>query len=186
METRTAPVLIAVVTMVLASQAFGAEFDLNTESDFLNSDNCGEPFWTLVQPLSVVEPEILDAWTTKYPYSSPEEEIYEFQKDVDTLAFVVQYLHVGGQIPKQYGRAYTCGQSEKSKKDCVFSWSVTAPPGEYFLINFYPECRFNAGDYDWAAKVGDEVFGHPDPYSKRPLCFEVYESTDPRCFETYE
>jgi len=38
MGTRTVPVLIAVVTMALASPLFGAEFDLNSESDFLNSD----------------------------------------------------------------------------------------------------------------------------------------------------
>jgi hypothetical protein len=176
MRYGAAIVVGAFTLVVLIGVALGSETDISAEEDFLKSNgSCGVAFWNLVQPMTVDEPAILDAWTTLYPFSDPDIESYTFQKDADTLAFVVRYLHVGGQIPVQYGRAYLCGESSGSKKDCVFPWTIAAPPGEYLLINYYAECRFNAGVFDWAAKVGDVVFGYPDPSHNRPLWFEIYD-----------
>jgi len=163
-------VLIPVI-LLIAGQAFGEGLDGEGSLTGPGS-GCGIPFFVLVQTMGVDEPEILDAWTTKYPFGNPEDECYTFVKDTDTLGFVVEYLHPGGQIPKQYGQCYDCGDDE-GKKNCLFPWSATVPPGVYLLVNYYEVCKFNPGNFDWAAKVGAITFGYPNPAAKRPLCFEI-------------
>jgi hypothetical protein len=175
MNHKTAYITIFFLVMAMCwSSAWAGGLD--GEGTFTGPESgCGEYFWVFVQSTHVDTPKILDAWTTKYPYSSPGEECYEFVRHVDTLAFVVEYYHIGGQIPYQYGQAYDCGDDE-SKKVCIFPWTVSAPPGIYWLINYYDDCHFNEGNFDWAAKVGNVVFGYPDPYYKRPLCFKIIEA----------
>jgi hypothetical protein len=120
-------------------------------------------------------PAILDAWTTNDPFVNPYNEVYQFTRGVDTLAFVVEYVHAGGAIPEQFARGWRCENETQINKTCRFKWTVGyLPPGTYLLINYMDPVKFGFGQYDWASKVGNVVFGWPDPASgSRPWCFAV-------------
>jgi hypothetical protein len=121
---------------------------------------------------------VVDAWTTNLPHANPWSEVYSFDLDVDTLAFVTEYyFEEGGFIPQQYIRAWDCGTYHK-RGTCQYDWSLgPLPPGfTWLLINYYPPGSLPAdrpGDYDWATKVGTAVLGYPAP-GNRPDCFNLH------------
>jgi hypothetical protein len=120
---------------------------------------------------------IVDAWTTNLPHENPWSEVYSFQIDVDTVAFVTEYYFAeGGFIPQQYIRAWDCGTYNK-RGTCEYDWSLgPLPPGfTWLLINYYPpgeDAIDHPGEYDWATKVGSAVFGYPAA-GNRPDCFTL-------------
>lgn len=117
-------------------------------------------------------PNILDAWTTN-DLNNPYKEVYEFNKSVDTLAFVTDYFHAGGIIPQQYIGAFYPGTSKIVAK-CRYDWTIPLPPGEYLLINYYPKIMMPPVGLDWASKVGEVTFGYPDfNNNKRPFNFTI-------------
>ncbi|OHB70199.1 MAG: hypothetical protein A2W23_08075 [Planctomycetes bacterium RBG_16_43_13] len=121
------------------------------------------------------QPAVTDAWTTNDPYANPESEVYEFLNNQDTLAFVVKYSHAGGLIPEQWARGWQCGNEEKIVKTCNFKWTVGyLPSGDYLLINYFDPVQFKAGEYEWASKVGNVVFGWPNISSTRPWCMTIH------------
>ncbi len=142
---------------------------------------CENFFYVAVDPgdMLVGEPAILDAWTTNLPFENPWKEVYTFKQWEDTLAFVTFYSHAGGRFPKQLYKGYLCGE-DILRKACMFNWTIELPPGTYLLINWYgPWTKFPVGNYDWATRVGDVIFGSPKPYETRPLCFEVVQDQAP-------
>ncbi len=119
-------------------------------------------------------PAINDAWTTNDPFGNPLNEVYDFTANQDTLAFVVEYYHTGGLIPEQWSRGWKCG-SEIAVRTCHFDWTIGClPAGFYLLINYFDPVEFPAGEYDWASKVGDVVFGWPNMNESRPSCFRIH------------
>jgi hypothetical protein len=124
-----------------------------------------------------VPPQIIDAWTTDDPFGNPTVRENDFTIGSDILAFVTQYDHSGGFIPRQYIRAYTCDSNERVLKTCVYDWTVgPLPEGCYLLINYYDPVEFKAGTFDWAVKVGDLIFGYPDPNNTLPPeCVTLHE-----------
>ena len=122
---------------------------------------------------AVDQPAILDAWTTNNPFGNPSSEEYSFTGGQDTLAFVVKYHHIGGPIPEQWNRGWRCGNETQPVKTCNFKWTAVLPIGDYLLINYFSPVDFRAGEYDWAAKVGNVVFGWPNIDATRPWCFIV-------------
>jgi hypothetical protein len=121
------------------------------------------------------DPLIIDAWTTDDPFGNPFKEVYDFTVGEGNIAFVVEYFHTGGLLPRQFARGWTCG-TDIVRKTCRFDWTIgPVPPGIYLLINFFDPNPYPPGEYDWAAKVGDLFFGWPNIDELRPLCFTVTE-----------
>lgn len=115
---------------------------------------------------------ILDAWTSNDPFN-PNSEIYSFTRGQEPIAFVVKYHHVGGVVPEQWARGWTCGNESQIVKTCNFKWTASLPAGDYLLINYFNPVNFAPGEYDWAAKVGNVVYGWPNISASRPWCFSV-------------
>ena len=121
------------------------------------------------------QPAILDTWTTNDPFINPYSEVYNFAAGQDTLAFVVRYYHTGGALPEQWARGWRCGDETRIIKTCNFKWTIGyMPPGEYLLINYFSPVDFKPGEYDWASKVGNVVFGWPNIEATRPWCFTIH------------
>jgi len=121
-------------------------------------------------------PEIVDVWTTNDPFGDPFTRVNDFTIGSDILALVTLYYHCGGLIPRQYARAYTCDPEEQALKTCRYDWSIgPLPEGLYLLINYYDPVEFPPGNYDFAVKVGDLVYGYPDPSEVPPDCFALHE-----------
>jgi hypothetical protein len=121
-------------------------------------------------------PTIIDAWTTNDPFGNPYSEVYDFTIGQDTIAFVVEYFHTGGLLPEQWARGWNCGQEDQIVKTCYFKWTIGyLPAGVYLLINYFDPVEFPPGEYDWASKVGDVVFGWPNISATRPWCFTIHE-----------
>lgn len=118
------------------------------------------------------QPAILDAWTTN-DLNNPLE-VYDFTYGQDILAFVVKYSHIGGPLPEQWAKGWKCN-TEIPLKTCQFTWTIGyLPPGDYLLINYFNPVTYPSGNYDWAAKVGDVVFGWPNISKTRPECFVIH------------
>jgi hypothetical protein len=180
MKRKSLAVLIGVITvsLVVALSFSTSSITASSEGDILMSP-CGMS--ELIQVEQKISPPtptgsyIVDAWTTNLPHANPWNEVYTFDLDVDTLAFVTEYyFEEGGFIPQQYIRAWDCGTYQK-RGTCQYDWSLgPLPPGfTWLLINYYPPGTLpknRPGDYDWATKVGTAVFGYPAP-SNRPECF---------------
>lgn len=119
-------------------------------------------------------PAILDAWTTNDPLGNPYSEVYDFATGQDIMGFVVEYNHTGGFLPEQWAKGWICG-TEIPVKICNFKWTIGyLPPGVYLLINYFDPVEFPIGNYDWASKVGNVVFGWPNINASRPWCFKVH------------
>lgn len=169
---------IAIATIIMFNA--GLSFSAQTES-LVGVNSCGYEMMIVSVPdtLSVTStydvPAIIDAWTTNDPYGNPYNEVYDFTMGVDVLAFVVEYYHTGGTLPEQWARGWVCGKEDRIMKTCRFKWTISyLPPGTYLLINYQYPITFAPGSYDWAAKVGDVVFGWPNMSSIRPDCFTIY------------
>jgi len=145
-------------------------------SDGVNS--CG--YEMMVVPVQIpaalepaTTPGIVDAWTTNDPFGNPWSEVYNFTAGQGLLGLVVEYNHAGGTIPEQASRGWICGDETQVAKTCRFKWTVPLPPGTYLLINFLDPVPLGNTEFDWAAKVGDVVFGWPDISATRPWCFSI-------------
>ncbi|MBU4287984.1 MAG: hypothetical protein KKH84_09340 [Proteobacteria bacterium] len=126
--------------------------------------------------VDVLGPQIIDAWTTNDPFGNPYVRANDFTIGSDILAFVTLYHHIGGFIPLQYIRAYTCDIEEDVLKTCRYDWTVgPLPEGIYLLINYYNPVEFPAHIFDWAVKVGDLIFGYPDQAAVPPGCVTLHE-----------
>ncbi|MBI5492874.1 MAG: hypothetical protein HY893_08085 [Deltaproteobacteria bacterium] len=125
-------------------------------------------------PAATDVPQILDAWTTNDPFVNPYSRVNDFTSGQGTLAFVVDYHHTGGTLPRQYNRAWSCGNEANILKTCSFRWTIPfLPAGDYLLVNYVAPVNLKPGSYDWAAKVGDVVFGWPDINASAPSCFTI-------------
>lgn len=106
---------------------------------------------------------------------APYTEVYDFTHGLDTIAFVVEYFHIGGLLPEQKAFGFNCGQEYPIIKTCYFQWTIGyLPPGVYLLINYFDPVEFPPGEYDWVSKVGDVIFGWPDINASRPWCFTIH------------
>lgn len=122
----------------------------------------------------VTTPAIIDAWTTN-DINNPYNEVYIFNNNVDTLAFVTEYSHTGGNIPQQTSVSFTPGTKNILTK-CVYNWTMPLPPGTYLLINYFSAVSINkpSTTRDWAAKVGNATIGWPDQANNlRPWPFTI-------------
>ncbi len=170
-------IFLAVTLVVIMSDSGPAFSGVQTDGD--GTSPCGYDMVVLPadQPAGSAVfdgPTIIDAWTTNDPYGNPYTEVYDFTAGAEPIAFVVEYFHTGGLLPKQWARGWVCGDETQIVKTCTFDWTIGyLPEGVYLLINYFDPVEFRPGTYDWASKVGDVVFGWPDIDPSRPWCFTV-------------
>ncbi len=168
--------LTSIITLLLLLVLFNPGITLSSDG----TSSCGYEMQVVPVEVSAIanifdKPTIIDVWTTNDPLGNPYSEVYDFTVVQDTIAFVVEYFHTGGLLPEQWARGWNCG-TDKVVKTCHFEWTIgNLPAGVYLLINYFDPVEFPAGEYDWASKVGDVVFGWPNISDARPLCFTTHD-----------